>query len=142
MAYGADEIPACLAMMSIVKDAERIGDYGHGLFRLAEGMAQQYRGVRLVDMRATAERILSILAAGQDAIERRDADAARSVIEACTCVRRHCDKVVAELVRQSNAEPQAVACVLTYRRLHRVASHLRNIQTVLVQPIDKLDFVP
>ena len=29
-----------------------------------------------------------------------------------------------------------------YRRLHRIASHLRNIQTVLVQPLERLDFIP
>ena len=34
--HAATEFPACLVLMSIVKDAERMGDYGKNLFDLAE----------------------------------------------------------------------------------------------------------
>ena len=34
--HGATEFPPCLVLMSIVKDAERVGDYGKNLFDLAE----------------------------------------------------------------------------------------------------------
>ena len=39
--HGATEFPACLVLMSVVKDAERVGDYAKNLFELAEAVPQR-----------------------------------------------------------------------------------------------------
>jgi phosphate uptake regulator len=142
IAYGTNEVPICLGMMSIVKDAERIGDYGNGLFRLAERLVSPLDGAKLADAKRTAEQVAEVLEKGRFAIQGRDAESAREVIRMCSHLREHCDEIVDELLTCPASEREAVAFALIFRQLDRICSHMLNIQTSLVQPIERLDFMP
>ena len=52
--HGTSAFPACLVLMSIVKDAERIGDYAKNIFDLAEMTRQPLEGehkAQLIDLK-------------------------------------------------------------------------------------------
>jgi phosphate uptake regulator len=142
MAYAGEQVPLCLGLMSVIKDAERISDYGTALFRLSELLGTGLTGERRLDVQRVAEQVLTLLEQGRQSLQTRDASAAETVIRQCSQVRDHCSGVVQALVQGPAKEPQAVAYALAYQRLRRIASHLRNIQTALVQPLEKLDFLP
>lgn len=142
MAYSGTEVAVGLGLMSLVKDAERIGDYGTALFNLSQWLGTRLAGERCDDIKRLSQRTLELLELGRQAFDARDQHAAEDVIRRCTDVRDHCEAVVRQLVQGVPSDPQAVAYALAYQRLRRIASHLRNIQTALVQPLEKLDFLP
>jgi len=139
------QVVASLAMMSVVKDAERIGDYCKNVLEVA----------RFYHKALTAEPYMSRLAEVQRQIEglfdatrlaylKSDEDRARYVIGQLGSIRQTCDSIVEELLKQQDRMPvdEAVAMGLLARHFKRVAAHLGNICTAVVSPVDRLDFRP
>lgn len=138
--HGASTFPALLVMMSLVKDAERIGDYAKNLF----GLAREARDMRTSDEHARLvqlkDRISNLLVRAHGLFESRDDDRARSFLEDTHNVERLCDARVTELLLEEGQNRASV--VLAYRYFKRVASHTGNIVTSIVMPVDKLDYFP
>jgi phosphate uptake regulator len=109
MAYAGEQVPLCLGLMSLVKDAERIGDYGTALYRLSNVLGMGFSGERRHDFRCVSEEVSELLERGRQSFETRDQSAAEVVIRQCTEVRDHCAGVVETLVQEPANEPQAVA---------------------------------
>ena len=139
--HGATEFPTCLVLMSIAKDAERIGDYCKNLFDLAVQhpfSTENEVGSELVQAKNKVSQLLGHLVsvyASQDATE------AKAFLRECDGVEDICDKRVSALVdNPSSAGTDAVAAALAYRHLKRITAHAMNIVTSIVMPVDKLDF--
>ena len=135
--HGAQSFPALLAMMSLAKDAERIGDYAKNLFDLAVlkpdlGGDEERR--RLVELK---DEISRILGKTRDVFEAQSTDDARAVLEECDRVQDACD---ANMVQALQSRDNATGWALASRYFKRVASHAANVATSLVMPLDKLDF--
>lgn len=138
-AHGDVDFPACLVLMSIAKDAERIGDYGKNLFDLATAgsvNAQRGAGVGIAEIK---ERVSQLLVRMSDVYESQDETGARAVIRDAESIEDACDDRIEQLVGAS--EPiDGVLEALAYRYLKRIASHARNIVTSVIMPMDKLDY--
>lgn len=139
--HGAVEFPTCLVMMSIVKDAERIGDYAKNLFDLAALSPAPLTGPLRDELVEIKDRISRALSECHKVFDSQNADDAKALIKRCKEVEDRCDVQVEDLIKSPESAPQAVAFALAYRYFKRVASHTLNITTSVTQPIHKLDFV-
>jgi len=136
--HGTFSFPELLVMMSLVKDAERIGDYAKNIFDLAvhnrTAFAEDERQ-RLVDLK---DRISKVLVRARNIYDQQDEEAARRFLEDCDGLEDICDEAVHRLLAVKGLNK--AASVLAYRYFKRIISHVANIVTSLVVPIDKLDY--
>ncbi len=138
--HGSSSFPALLIMMSLVKDAERIGDYAKNLFELSceaadIGGEEEHQNLVLLK-----DRVSNLLVRAHGLFESQDDERAHSYLEDVHGVEKVCDERVTELLADEGRNRAAL--VLTHRYFKRVASHAGNIVTSIVMPIDKLDFFP
>ncbi|NQT13848.1 MAG: hypothetical protein HQ582_13930 [Planctomycetes bacterium] len=138
--HGAADFSACLVLMSVAKDAERVGDYGKNLFDLAEitpGAPEGKHREALVELK---DRISEMMANCREVFDSSEKEAAKRLIVEAKRAEDLCDEHVRNLVREGVPDPMAPAYVLGYRYFKRVAAHVRNIASSVVQPVHKLDF--
>lgn len=136
--HGVRSFPSLLVLMSLGKDAERIGDYGKNIFDLAVARPDLGGDEDRAELAELRGRILDLLERAREVYQAEDADGARQVLEEADSVENACDSGVGRnlAVRGRNCAGQ----VLAHRYFKRVASHVANVVTSLVVPLDKLDF--
>ena len=135
--HGRTEFPVCLALMSIVKDAERIGDFSKNIFDLSmiEAKIDDAYKNDLVRIKDATSRLL---AKSRNVYETQDPDGARAFIAECEEHQSHCESRVRELAIAEGTNVAATA--ITYRYMKRVLAHSMNIITSVVMPLDRLDY--
>jgi phosphate uptake regulator len=137
------DIPGCLALMSVAKDAERIGDYCKNLFEVGRYYEDDYSIERyhepLEDVR---KRTSELFGAVREAFEKSSVKRAKTSIKEADRIRGECDAIEETLLRDRREVPThvAVAYSLLARHYKRVASHLANIATSVFGRIEDLDF--
>ncbi|HAC09865.1 MAG TPA: PhoU family transcriptional regulator, partial [Phycisphaerales bacterium] len=137
------DIAACLALMSIAKDAERIGDYCKNLYEVTEhGGLGQTPSVYEDRIRTIPDDIENIFELVRTAFRESDTKQAKVAIKAADAVRAACEKLALELLddRSTISTQEAVACSMQTRYFKRIASHLANIATAVFGRIEDLDF--
>ena len=138
--HGAGDIAAILIYMSIVKDAERIGDYAKNIFDLAAG------GVSFQDvpdrptMMTHRDRVSDMISEVGAIFAADDQDAAHLLLAEADRMRDVYDELVDALVVSDGVARDAVPRALYYRHLKRIVAHLANLLTAVVMPVDKLDY--
>ena len=134
---GAIDTPAILVYMSIVKDIERIGDYGKNLRDLARD------GVDLQAFPAWKEvrtEVSQMIADTAEVFAERDDVRARQLLARGDELLDEFDRVVSALVRGEDDRPHAVGRALAARYIKRIVAHLTNVLSAVVMPIDRLDY--
>jgi phosphate uptake regulator len=136
------EIPTAFILTTLVKDAERIGDYVKNLYEVHEihgdgGFDRSvydryYDGIRT--------RLKELFPAVRGAFRASDADAAHAAIGEGRETMRRCEEAIRKIAAGDHPVPEAVALVLTGRHYKRILAHLVNIATAVVVPADRLDF--
>lgn len=137
--HGDVDFPSCLVLMSIAKDAERIGDYCKNVFDLAVSDPLTPAAGAGVSVAGLRERVSAILARLVEVYESQNEADARMLIHDAESLEDVCDGNIEELVDAGGA-PSGVTAALSYRYFKRIASHARNIVTSVIMPMDKLDF--
>ncbi|MFV1959380.1 MAG: PhoU domain-containing protein [Planctomycetota bacterium] len=142
--YGATEFPACLVLMSITKDAERIGDESKNILDVATYRPKAHGAPyydQLLDLKG---RVLDILTETRRLYEAQDTERAPAFIETTEILKDECDDAVEEILRAekpvSVVPSDPVGTALCFRYYKRVISHARNIVTSIVVPVDQLDY--
>ncbi len=136
------DIGPSLVMMSIVKDAERIGDFCKNLFELYR-MFKKFKETNkyyrpFKEMRDN----ISIMIKDTDIAFRKSLDdKARDIIDSAYKIEKRCDEVIYELAESKLPTNEAVCLTLLSRYFKRIASHLSNIATAVVYPVHHIDFV-
>jgi phosphate transport system protein len=136
--HGSMNIAELLVMMSLVKDAERIGDYGKNLFDLVAegtGLVDDAERQRLVQLK---DRVSKQLVRARNIYDDQDEASALAFLREADELEDQCDASIHRLLGLEGAN--AAGAVLTYRYFKRVTSHAANIVSSLVMPVDKLDF--
>ena len=135
------DMPALLLYMSIVKDAERIGDYAKNILDIARagGDLAAANGDR-DELHETRDRVSALILQVRDVFASQDAAEATRLLNDWGAVSRDIDRRVDALVTVDAPASYAVPRALYYRYLKRIVGHLMNILTALVMPLDKLDF--
>jgi phosphate uptake regulator len=137
--HGATAFPMSLVLMSIGKDAERIGDYAKNLLDLAKyasGISGQERAVITTRAAQTSE----LLRRAATLFDSQDEKAAREFLVDEQRLRRACENQVCEWLGDDSRN-RAPAC-LCLRFMKRVAGHSGNVVSSVCMPLDKLDFHP
>ena len=138
-AYGAEGVGGHLAMMSIVRDAERIGDYAKNLFDLGAlgGEVPPEFREDLIDLR---DRVSRMLAKARNIYETEDEVSARAFGLDADAVCRRCDEQIAAIISSDGAGGAAATGALAYRYLKRVTAHSANVVTSVLVPVDQLGY--
>jgi len=143
--HGSAEFPTCLVLMSISKDAERIGDYCKNLFDLAESRRFTPDHPQYGDLVRTKDQISQLLARTIKVYGAQDQPGAHGVLKESERLEDFCDEKVESFVagEAEGAEgADDVVCALAYRYFKRIVAHAKNIASSIVMPVDKLDYVP
>lgn len=137
------DLTACLVLMSVVKDAERIGDYCKNIFEIAKFHRREFThpefSETLEDIR---RKVLPLFDDATRAFVEADRDLAYELLDIASTARGRCDVVIRQLlsVHEQIAPDEAVAYVLLARFYKRVAAHLANIATSVVSPVPMIDY--
>ncbi len=132
----------CLALMSMVKDAERIGDYSKNIFDLASMTGGNMPTLRhLDDLRSVQQRIETSLKSLKSTFIDSDEERAKQILHGYLETKEVCNKVLQSLFREELPKQEALVTVLLARYLKRVNSHVSNVASGIIYPLDKIDFV-
>jgi phosphate transport system protein len=136
------DVSGCLVLMSVVKDAERLGDYAKNIFDLSivlNGHAREMKYFeRLTGIQGKIQVHLGQLA---EAFGENKEELAKSILDGYAPLKEECSKVLDELINDQLPTQEAVATALLSRFLKRINSHTCNIASGLVYPVDQIDFV-
>ncbi len=138
------DLAACLIAMSVIKDAERIGDFCKNLFEVGKFYDREYSHAQFAqpieDIRAAVEPLFEKT---EKAFVQADRPLARKVIDSAGSLRHTCDLLVQQLLSSGDNMPpdEAVAYVLLARSYKRVAAHLGNIASGVVSPVSMIDYL-
>ncbi len=137
------DLSACLILMSVGKDAERIGDYAKNIFEIGKFCRSDLNAPEFVGpLEEIRTDLLPIFDSVRAAFVDADRDIARAVLDTTGQATRKCDLLVHELlaVRDTTPPAEAVAYVLMARFYKRVAAHLGNNATSVISPVPMLDY--
>ena len=129
-----------LVYMSISKDIERIGDYCKNIWDLADLNIDLRTGDDLVHLQDHAGEVAALLKSGTEAFLVEDADAVHELVERIIELSVHFDEHVDDYVTSEKPGYYAAPRALLFRHLKRIASHLSNVLSSVVMPVDRLDF--
>ena len=141
--YPEQDVPGCLVLMSLVKDAERMGDLCKNLFE-----AVLYCERSINDLRFAAklnEFTLYVIEAFESTIkafEREDDELAAEIMQDEVLWNKSFDGFLEELAESDVSTREAVATTLLVRNLKRMQAHLSNIASSVVNLVDRQDHRP
>ncbi len=132
------DLVASLILVSIVQDAERVGDFARGLSELIPLAKGPRQGAAAAELKALAQRLRPMFELCERAFREDDAEGAAQVVarhaelkpELAAYVRRLCDSDL-------NAD-MAIVYASAARILRRISAHLSNIASTVTQPYDRI----
>jgi len=135
------DVPACLVFMSVVKDAERVGDYCKNIYELG-GMFDVVldRGRYKTPLKDLSKQVETLFMKTRNAFAWSDEKTAREIIRIGGQINQQCDMLIRQLILDNLPTNKAVAYTLMVRYIKRVSGHLENIASSVVTSIDNLDF--
>jgi len=136
----AVDLPLVLSYMSVVKDAERIGDYAKNIYDLVRYGADFEYAQDRDELDAYRKAVGDLITQAASVFESRDEEkAGRLVSKADGFLDEHDAEVKAAFRREGDVS-DAVARALYFRFLKRITAHVMNLLTALVLPVDQLDY--
>lgn len=142
---GANLIPG-LILTSIVIDVERIGDYTKNIMDLAKDHPTRMGCGRSEDQIAKLENAAAALfEEAIPALRESDNRVARRLINDNWWILKGCDAVIESLIKEGDASlgvSDAASVALYTRYIKRIAAHLINILSSVVNPFEAVGFHP
>ena len=135
------DVAACLVLMSVVKDAERLGDYCKNLYEVTELLSKPVdRELFSKYFDGIEKDILEMFDLTKKAFIEADEEKARLTWDYKTRLTKDCNRIVAELAKCDLSVNEAVCFVLVARYFKRLVAHLVNIATSVILPLSDLDY--
>jgi phosphate uptake regulator len=132
------DLVASLVLVSMVQDAERIGDFARGIAELVPMAGGPRQGPFADRLRGEAERIRPMFGLTQKAFVEGDPDKAQQVIAAHREVKASLLDFTRAVAASELGADMAVVYSGAARSLRRVSAHLSNIASSVVQPYDRI----
>lgn len=141
LAFERSDAPACLVLMSVAKDVERLVDECRNLVDLSllvqEAMPEYYRA----ELQQLGERVRDDLDRSRRAFADNDETSALTLVEGEKPFRGELTQVTDRLLDdESLGVRRAVLAWRAFRSLHRVRAHIGNIASTVVFPVHRIDF--
>lgn len=132
-----------LKLISIVHEAERIGDLAKSLEKAGRLAERPRMGEVAVPLRALRDRILRMFDRAREGFVEGDLSAARELMVSHEQLKDDVSAYLADLAaRDDLSTNEAVVYTLTARLMSRVSSHLSNIASTVVSPFDRIRRAP
>jgi len=137
----SSDASTCLLLMSVVKDAERLGDYSKNLLEVSTFLEKpidkdKYRRL-FNDIEAE---ILELFKKTKKAFIESDAAVAEKSWVFERSIAKRCDQIIEKLTKSNLSVNEAVNFTLMARYFKRIAAHLTNIATSVILPLCDLDY--
>lgn len=134
------DIPGCLMLMSICKDAERLGDYSKNAFEVRILSRGPLKGEFVPRIRACYDEALACFGRTRKAFTDCDESLSREIMECETAFGKRTEGLIVEIAESAAETRQAVAMSMATRFAKRVFAHLGNVASSVVMPVHKLDY--
>jgi len=135
------EVPACLLLMSVVKDAERLGDYCKNLYEVTELLEKPINKAVFSQYFSDIDKdILTLFVRTKETFIEADKNKAESSWDYEHRIAIQCDRIVRQVAKSNLSVNEAVCFVLIARHFKRIVAHLVNIATSVILPISDLDY--
>lgn len=136
------KFPVCLILMSVAKDAERLGDYAKNLYEISGILDSTEEDIRKFGelFSKIHDDILEQFNKTRVAFFESNENEARQVEKIGVETRKTCDRLINEIANGNYTTRQAVAYALSARHFKRISGHLSNIASAVTLPLDYLDF--
>lgn len=142
---GTGDLSIGLTLVSIISDIERIGDYTKNIYELAKEHPKRLKAGRWEEDLRNMERTVSThMGTLIEALKDDDTEKAQKIIEDISRVKKKCDEFVLFLIKgedESFKTSEAVPLVLYMRYLKRVAGHIQNVTSGIVNPFHRLKYM-
>lgn len=145
MLSGDTQLNSGLALVSVVIDIERIGDYTKNIYDLARSHPKRLQAGSLEEKLQEVEaHIAQVFERATQAFKDGDEELARQVMEEYKEeISDDCDEMADDIITGKVGDlgaPEAAAVVLYARFLKRIGSHSRNIATSIVNPFHRIGY--
>lgn len=138
----SSDVSGSLAMMSLVKDAERIGDYAKNIFEVGVMMEGSSKDMKYMKRLSSIQaKIAENFPALKNAFLNSDETAAKKILQDYSPVKADLNQLLQDLFTEQLSTREAVATALLSRYLKRINSHVSNIASGIIYPLDQIDFV-
>lgn len=135
------DVPASLVLMSVVKDAERLGDYAKNLFEVTEMIKGPIDKKLFRELFGDMDiKIIETFKKTKQAFIESDEKLAKEILNLEREVVKKCDNALEKLAKSDLDTNTAVCLTLIGRYLKRTVAHLTNISSSVILPISDLDF--
>ncbi|MDP8254088.1 MAG: PhoU domain-containing protein [Candidatus Kaelpia aquatica] len=136
----AVDVSVCLLLMSVVKDAERLGDYCKNLLEVVYILGKPIDKKKyLYFFDVMDKKISELFKKTKEAFIESDEKKSITAWDYETKIVKRCDEIVEELAKSSLSINEGVCLTLIARYFKRLTAHLTNIATSVVLPISELD---
>jgi phosphate uptake regulator len=135
------DVPMSLLLMSVVKDAERLGDYAKNLFEVSALLEKPIDKEKYTELFNNIEdEISQLFEDTKKAFIESDEESATKSWSHKIEINRRCDRILEKLAKSNLTVNEAVCFTLMARHFKRIASHLTNIATSVILPLTDLDY--
>ncbi len=134
-------VTACLLLMSVVKDAERLGDYCKNLYEVTELLQKPVDKMLFTRyFNDVSGSIMTLFEQTKEAFIEADEEKAQKSWQYERTVAKKCDGIVRDVAKSSLSVNEAVCFALIARHFKRIVAHLVNISTSVILPLSDLDY--
>ncbi len=135
------DVPVSLLLMSVVKDAERLGDYSKNFFEIDNLLDKPIDKTKYLELfDSIEEEISQLFDKTKEAFLESDENKATESWGIERKIVKRCDEIVQKLAKSNLSVNESVCFALMARYFKRIAAHLTNIATSVILPVTDLDY--
>ncbi len=127
----ATDLREIIAVLSIITDLERMGDYAEGIAKIVVMLGKEPLVKPLVDIPEMAKLAIAMLKKSMEAFVKRDAEAAKAICNEDDNVDRLYDQVYDDLLKCMIEDPRTISratpLIWAAHNLERIADRVTNI---------------
>ena len=140
----AQDITPSLVLATIVVDIERIGDYTKNIVELSDKTGDKLQCEYKDIIKELRDRILKNMTITIDALEGKDKENVKIVIEDHVDIASICEKNMERLINEEIKIPTKLSIIyaLLFRYVKRISAHTKNVATSIINPYDRIGFKP
>jgi phosphate uptake regulator len=132
------DLVASLILVSMVQDAERIGDFARGLAEITPLAKKPRVGPFADDLRSLAQQLRPMFEVCERAFREDDIELAEQVIATQKELRPQLIDFTKRVAASDLSADMAVVYAAAAKIFRRIASHMSNIASTVVQPFDRM----
>jgi len=141
LSFAAHDAPACLILMSVAKDAERMIDECRNLVELRDRVERPVPAELVAKLRELIQEIIDLVRRTRTIFAANDERGALAVVEGEKPFIERLKQLQDPALEEDGLDAQqAVALYRAFHGIQRLQAHLANIASTVVLPVHRIDF--